>query len=174
MEKVKKIIAAVDGSEVSMKAFEWAAGLASVFEAELIVVSVSDRRDMKDDELFPAFLTDKKLNELVEEFSEKKEGIFKGIHDKCRDMKVRVSAVVLHGLPSDEIVNLAGNEDADLIVMGAHGKREEFYHEFSSTSERVLKKAPCPVLMIVPHRPFKKDDGKRPRQKPYQPILHST
>jgi nucleotide-binding universal stress UspA family protein len=174
MENIKKIIAAVDGSEVSMKAFEWAAGLASVFDAELIVVSVSDKRDINDEDLFPAFLTDKKLNEIVEEFCEKKEGIFNSIQNKCHDMKVKVSAVVLHGLPSDEIVNLAGNEDADLIVMGAHGKKEEFYHEFSSTSERVLKKATCPVLMIVPERPFKKDDGKKPRQKPYRPILHST
>ncbi|MBN1574697.1 MAG: universal stress protein [Deltaproteobacteria bacterium] len=174
MENVKKIIAAVDGSEVSIKAFEWAAGLASMFGAELIVVSVSDKRNIKDEELFPAFLTDKKLNEIVEEFSEKKEGIFKSIQNKCLDMKVKVSAVVLHGLPSDEIINLAGNEEADLIVMGAHGKREEFYHEFSSTSERVLKKAPCPILMIVPQRPFKKDSGKKPHQKPYHPILHST
>ncbi len=89
-------------------------------------------------------------------------------------MGIKVTAVVLHGLPSEEIVNLAGNEDADLIVMGAHGKRKEFYHEFSSTSERVLRKASCPVLMIVPERPFNKEKGNKPDQKPYQPILYST
>jgi len=174
MKKLKKIIVAVDGSAVSMKAFEWAANLTSIFEAKLVVVSVSDKRSIKDDELYPAFLTDSKLNEIVEAFSEKHEGILKGIQNKSREMGISVTAVVLHGLPSEEIVKLAGNEDADLIVMGAHGKRKEFYREFSSTSERVLKKASCPVLKIVPERPFKKEEGKKPSQKPYQPILYST
>ncbi len=65
MKKLKKIIVAVDGSAVSMKAFEWAADLTSTFEAELIVVSVSDNRNIKDNELYPAFLTDSKLSEIV-------------------------------------------------------------------------------------------------------------
>jgi nucleotide-binding universal stress UspA family protein len=169
----KKILVALDGSDISLKAFDWALDLACTFGAELIILTVSDRRNIKDDELYPAFLTDKKVKTLIEEFAEKGEGIFKDIKGRCDVKGVKASTVMLHGLPSDEIVNLAAEEMVDLIVMGAHGKKDEFYHEFSSTSERVLKKSPCPVLMVVPKKPKKKTKKKK-EQGPYRPIMYST
>jgi nucleotide-binding universal stress UspA family protein len=174
MPSVKKMVVAVDGSDVSIKAFEWALELACIFGSEIIVVTVSDRRGIQDDELYPAFLTDRRVKGLIEEFAEKGEGIFKDIKSKCNGRGVKVSTVVLHGLPSDEIVGLAQEQDAGLIVMGAHGKKEEFYHEFSSTAERVLKKSSCPVLMVVPEKLKKKAKKKKEEQKPYTPILYST
>jgi nucleotide-binding universal stress UspA family protein len=171
---VKKIVAAVDGSEVSMAAFGWALDLAALIRAELVVVTVSDRRTIEDEGLYPAFLSDRKVKELIEEYDEKGRGIFKDIRNRCEEKGVKISTVVLHGLPSEEIVGLAADEGADLIVMGAHGKKEEFYHEFSSTSERVLKKSPCPVLMIVPERDVKRAEHKGREPRPYKPILHST
>jgi universal stress protein A len=174
MFTTKKILVALDGSDISLKGFDWALDLACTVGAELIILTVSDRRNIRDDELYPAFLTDKKVKGLIEEFAEKGEGIFKDIKRHCEEKSIKASTVVLHGLPSDEIVNLAAEEMVDLIVMGAHGKKDEFYHEFSSTSERVLKKSPCPVLMVVPGRPKKKAKKKKRDQGPYRPILYST
>ncbi|MBN1883853.1 MAG: universal stress protein [Deltaproteobacteria bacterium] len=174
MHNINKILVALDGSDVSMRAFSWASDLACVFSAELIVLAVSDKRKTPEDETSPAFMTDREVKNLVEVYAEKYEELFKAITDKCSDAEVPVSTVTLHGLPSQEIVQLAIDEDADLIVMGAHGKKEEFYHEFTSTSERVLKKSPCPVLMIVPERKREKTKPGEPKQKKYTPILHST
>jgi universal stress protein A len=174
MLNLKKIVAAVDGSDVSLAAFDWALELAALLKAEIIVVTVSDRRTINGEDLYPAFLSDKKVKDLIEEYSEKDRGVFKDIKTESQRRGVKISTVVLYGLPSQEIVQLAADEDADLIVMGAHGKKEEFYHEFSSTSERVLKKAPCPVLMIVPRRESPKQEQKAPRKGPYRPILYST
>jgi universal stress protein A len=171
---IKKILVAVDGSEVSLAAFDWALDLGTLFRAELVVLTVSDRRAVQDQDLYPAFLSDRKVKELVEEYDEKGKGIFNDIKDKCQERGVRVSTLVLHGLPSEEIVSLATDESVDLIVMGAHGKKEEFYHEFSSTSERVLRKSPCPVLMVVPEREGKKPRPKSPEPGVYRPILYST
>jgi universal stress protein A len=174
VQLVKKILTAVDGSEVSMKAFLWALDLASLTGAELIVLTVSDRRVSQDEDIYPAFLSDRKVKELVEDYSEKGKGIFKDIKTMCEEKGVKVSTVVLFGLPSQEIVELAAEEKVDLIVMGAHGKKEEFYHEFSSTSERVLKRSPCPVLMVVPDREVKRQEHRTSGKGPYNPILYST
>jgi nucleotide-binding universal stress UspA family protein len=174
MHNINKILVALDGSDVSMKAFSWASDLACVFNAELIVLTVSDRRKAPEDEASPAFMTDREVKGLIEEYAEKYEEIFKTITQKCSEAEVTVTTVTLHGLPSEEIVQLATDEEADLIVIGAHGKKEEFYHEFTSTSERVLKKSPCPVLMIVPERKREKTKPGEPKQKKYTPILHST
>lgn len=173
MHTIKKIVVAVDGSDVSLAAFDWALNLAALLSAEIIVVTVSDRRTISEEGIYPAFLSDRKVKDLIEEYQEKDRGVFKDIKTKCQRRGVKVSTVVLHGLPSQEIVELAAEESADLIVMGAHGKKEEFYHEFSSTSERVLNKAPCPVLMIVPKRQPPKQE-QRPKKGPYRPILYST
>jgi nucleotide-binding universal stress UspA family protein len=174
MHTIDKILVALDGSDVSMKAFSWASDLACVFDAELIVLTVSDKRSTPGEEDSPAYMTDRKAKSLIEDYSEKYQELLKSITKKCDESKVAVTTVTLHGLPSEEIVQLATDEDADLIVMGAHGKKEEFYHEFTSTSERVLKKSPCPVLMIVPDRKREKTKPGEPKQKKYTPILHST
>ena len=141
MLTLRKIVAAVDGSEVSLAAFDWALELAALFSAEIIVVTVSDRRTINEEDVYPAFLSDRKVKEYLKEYNERDRGVFKDIKTKSQQHGVKVSTVVLYGLPSQEIVELAAEESADLIVMGSHGKKEEFYHEFSSTSERVLKKA---------------------------------
>ena len=174
MHNINKILVALDGSDVSMKAFSWASDLACVFSSELIVLTVSDKRKTPEDETSPAFMTDREVKNLVEEYAEKYEDLLKTITQKCAEADVAVSTVTLHGIPSEEIVQLATDEEADLIVMGAHGKKEEFYHEFTSTSERVLKKSPCPVLMVVPERKREKTKPGEPKQKKYTPILHST
>lgn len=174
MINLKKIVVAVDGSEISLAAFDWALELAALISAEIIVLTISDRRTINQEDIYPAFLSDRKVKELIEEYNEKDKGVFKDIKTQCQQRGVKVSTVVLYGLPSQEIIQLASDEAADLIVMGAHGKREEFYHEFSSTSERVLKKAPCPVLMIVPRRKPPKQGKKTPEKGPYRPILYST
>ncbi len=170
----KKIVVAVDGSEISLAAFDWALELAALLSAEIIVVTVSDRRTINGEDIYPAFLSDRKVKELIEEYNEKDRGVFKDIKTQSQRRGVKTSTVVLYGLPSQEIVQLAVDEAADLIVMGAHGKKEEFYHEFSSTSERVLKKAPCPVLMIVPQRNAPDQGRKTAKKGPYRPILYST
>lgn len=174
MLTLKKIVAAVDGSEVSLAAFDWALELAALFKAEIIVATVSDRRMINEQDIYPAFLSDRKVKELIQEYNEKDRGVFKDIKTKSQRRGVKISTVVLYGLPSQEIVELAADENADLIVMGAHGKKDEFYHEFSSTSERVLKKAPCPVLMIVAQREIKKQGRKTSEKRPHKPILYST
>jgi nucleotide-binding universal stress UspA family protein len=174
MLTLRKIVAAVDGSEVSLAAFDWALELAALFSAEIIVVTVSDRRTINGEDVYPAFLSDRKVKEFLEDYNEHDRGVFKDIKTRGQQRGVKVSTVVLYGLPSQEIVELAAEESADLIIMGSHGKKEEFYHEFSSTSERVLKKASCPVLMVVPPRTPPKQEKKTAKKGAYRPILYST
>lgn len=64
------------------------------------------------------------------------------------DRDVHIDTHVLHGSPAAEIVKLAREEKADLLVMGTHG-RTGFQHALlGSVAEKVIRKAPCPVLII--------------------------
>ena len=59
-------------------------------------------------------------------------------------------AKLLEGPPVDVILRVAEEGDYDLIVMGSRGVSEEHGHErlVGSVTERVLHRAPCPVLVI--------------------------
>ena len=58
--------------------------------------------------------------------------------------------VVLAGYPAEEILKAAETEQADLIVMGTHGRTGIDRIIFGSVAEMVVKTAACPVLTVKP------------------------
>jgi nucleotide-binding universal stress UspA family protein len=61
---------------------------------------------------------------------------------------VRIETRVLHGSPPREIVDLVLSEKADLVVMGTHGRTGLEHALMGSVAEKVVRKAPCPVLVV--------------------------
>ena len=61
---------------------------------------------------------------------------------------VEAEPLVAFGIPHKEIVDLAGKRSVDLIVMATHGRGFITHALFGSTTERVLRRAPCPVLTV--------------------------
>ena len=57
------------------------------------------------------------------------------------------------GNPYREILNYAEKNDADLISVGAHGAGFGMRALFGSNVDRVLRQAPCPVLVARPLKP---------------------
>ena len=54
----------------------------------------------------------------------------------------------LEGSPAKEIVRRAGETEADLIVIGTHGRRGLAHAMLGSVAERVVQHATCPVLTV--------------------------
>ena len=61
--------------------------------------------------------------------------------------------VLLKGVPWSEIVGYAVRTRAARIVLGAHVARKPEHKILGSTAERVLRNAPCPVLVVPPTPP---------------------
>ena len=59
--------------------------------------------------------------------------------------------------PANAIVDQAVSTSADLIVMGTHGRSGFSRFVGGSVTEKVLRRAPCPVLTIPPHAPASAD-----------------
>ena len=55
---------------------------------------------------------------------------------------------VLPGIPYDEIIKKAQEFNADLIVLGTHGRTGLDHVLFGSTAEKVVRKSPIPVMTI--------------------------
>ena len=63
---------------------------------------------------------------------------------------VNAHAVVKAGVPWKEIVRLAAEEHAEMIVMGTQGRTGLEHLMLGSVAERVIRTAPCPVLTVRP------------------------
>jgi nucleotide-binding universal stress UspA family protein len=59
-----------------------------------------------------------------------------------------VHSEVREGNPFQEIVQFARDRDVDLIVMGTHGRSGLVHVLMGSVTEKVVRKAPCPVLTV--------------------------
>ena len=65
-----------------------------------------------------------------------------------------IQTVQLTGAPAPLILEQAEKENADYIVMGSHGHTAFYDLLVGSTTHQVLRKSPCPVMIVPP--PIKK------------------
>jgi nucleotide-binding universal stress UspA family protein len=87
------------------------------------------------------------IPELMHIQEEASKALFKKIEDKYGQI-VKISTVTKIGRAQDEILTVADECKADMIILGTHG-RTGFDHFISgSVSESVARKAKCPVLII--------------------------
>ncbi len=109
---VKRILAAVDFSETSDKAFDYALSLARVFEAEVVALRVLE------DAFLYAPYTDQSFRDSFERDVQKKLDELVNRHGS-EGVTVRTEKVP--GTPFYEIIQYAERELCDLIVLGSHG-----------------------------------------------------
>ena len=142
----KKILCPTDFSEPAFAALKRAEELARHFGAELIVAHVIP--PLPGPHLFPdpqaSFNFDLPLYQ--QELAIKAEQMLK---DLVSHHKVETRNLVTTGEAAPEILRIAHQEHADLIVIASHGLRGWRRLVFGSVAEKVVRQAACPVLTIV-------------------------
>lgn len=145
-----KILIATDGSDYSKTAIEECCRLIIRPETSdiLIVSAFEDTYPIAAEPFaisaeFYQKVTDG-LSELAEGFVREGEQI---VRDRFPDAKLAISTEVLHGAPDHQIVHKAKEWDADLIVVGSHG-RGFWGRMLGSVSDGVVHHAPCSVLVV--------------------------
>ena len=151
LEKIKHILVPFDFSEPCEVALKSALGLAKNTGAEIELLHVYDAPT----QAFGKGLivsSEEAVAELEKFVCDKLEARAQRIAKKCGN-KVRHSA--RQGNAHVEIVKYAHKKRVDMIVIGTHGRSGFDYAVLGSVAERVVQRAPCPVL-VVPRRRKKK------------------
>jgi nucleotide-binding universal stress UspA family protein len=139
---LKKILVPVDFSPPSQQAFRYAVKFAQQFCAELTLIHVLSRTRPNIGGLLtiPACSRD--------ELDAAKENL-RYLLTSATSVGVASAKSICHvGLPAHEIVGAAKQLDVDLIVIATHGYTGWKHFHVGSTTERVVRAAPCPVFVV--------------------------
>jgi universal stress protein A len=141
----KKILFCTDFSENSQPAYRLAVDYAKAFGAQLLIVHVIYLRG------FPAYLdlVGEELNQILEHSTESANARLKQMAEECGGDLKNVKIVCRHGLAANQIIDLATEENVDLIVVGTHGFTGVKHLVMGSIARSVIKMANCPVLVVA-------------------------
>ena len=147
--RLKKILVPVDCSDCSRVAMEYALFLAERFDAEIEVLHVAEIPPHVGEEQMvvkPDTGEKQLLSELLMQEAVKADTEF--LAPFVRDATIPIERSLLKGRPSKVIVEAAADRGADLIVMGTHGRSGFERLIMGSVTERVMRSAPCPVVVV--------------------------
>ena len=151
MITLKRILVPVDFSASSKKAVLYGTSFASQYRAKVILLSVIDDRIFEEVSFFDeaAFVgyaehemrdnRKKIINEKIEKIIEEAKG---------KNNKLKIEGDIRFGIPYAEIVDFAKEKEIDMIVIGSQGAVGLKHFLLGSTAEKVIRKAPCPVLTV--------------------------
>lgn len=148
----KKILVPLDGSELAERALEPALALAQQQHGEVILLSVPVLQHMFVME--PAGYGFLLPEQSVEQSRTELGDYLKGVQNRRAHPNVKVHTLIEEGDEATTIVEVAAAEQIDLIVMSTHGRTGFTRWMLGSITEKVLREAPCPVLVIRNDQPL--------------------
>jgi nucleotide-binding universal stress UspA family protein len=141
----KQILVPTDFSNASRTALEYAIDLATRYGASIHLLHVVDE---------PAYVTTYPdgyfagLPELRQQLVDDANRQLALTAQICEVANVPFNTQLATGRPAPTVVQHAADSDADVIVMGTHGRGGLEHFILGSVAERVVRTAPCPVLTV--------------------------
>ena len=140
--KLKSILVPLDFSETAQKALVYAFKFAEQFGAKITLLAVVEPFVSPDFAAFPLVMEPDKVMRATKDRLDtliKKTGLPAQLIEKT---------LVRHGSPFFEITEAARTLKVDMIVLTTHGYSGLKHILMGSTAERVVRHAPCPVLVV--------------------------
>jgi nucleotide-binding universal stress UspA family protein len=140
--ELKTILIAVDGSEHSNKAVRYACAIGTAMGAEILLlhvvpmlVSATPYHDTVSDQPFLA------LQKVGEDILARASSVVSSLNCK-------VTELISHGDPANQIISIAEERGANLIIIGSRGLSGWKRMFVGSISDKVASHASCPVLIV--------------------------
>jgi len=140
---INKILVPVDFSEHSQKALRYALAFALQFDAEVTLVHIVEQMVYPGDWMYPPL--------AVTDFAaEKREQMLDRLRALDAGSGVKTDHVVRLGRAWQEVIEIAREQKADMIILATHGYTGLKHALLGSVAEKIVRHAPCPVLSVRP------------------------
>jgi nucleotide-binding universal stress UspA family protein len=139
---IAQVLVPVDFSPYAERALDYAIALASKLPAQVLLLHVIQAIPLGGTEtgtaLPPAYLQqiESEVNQSIAQYLQ-----------RVTATGLVGETVIAHGVPFEEIAQLARARDVALIVMGTHGRTGLAHLFLGSVAEKVVRLASCPVLV---------------------------
>ena len=148
MKEFKKILFPIDFSESTPKILPYVTTMSQTFGGTVYLLYVV--RDLK--YLTSFHVPHPSLDLIEKEISENSEKMMDRVCEEELQSCPRFVKKILVGDAASEIIRYAEEIQADLIVMGTHGRKGLEKALFGSVAEKVVKNSPVPVLIVNPYK----------------------
>ena len=146
MEEVKKVMVALAFSEYAEGIFNFAGHFAQCTDAELIVVSVINSRDVASVETISAMGYEVDGSHYIQSIKDERRHLLDGIIATSGYPREKVRTVFRIGNPIDELLKLILAEDIDVIVMGPKGRTDLEHILVGSVAEKIFRRSPATII----------------------------
>jgi nucleotide-binding universal stress UspA family protein len=142
--KINKVLVPIDFSDYSKAALRYAVNFTKLFKAEIILIYVVEPVIYPPDFSMGQIA----IPTVTTEFDDRAKEELKKLAKEEIPSQTNVTTVLKTGKPFVEIIDTATELDVDIIIIATHGHSGVEHILFGSTAEKVVRKAPCPVLTI--------------------------
>jgi nucleotide-binding universal stress UspA family protein len=141
---IKKVLVPIDFSDYSKSSLRYAVNFAKQFNAEIFLIYVVEPVIYPPDFSMGQIA----IPSVNAEWDERAREELKNLAKTEIPEGVKVKTILKNGKPFLEIIDTASEENIDLIIIATHGHSGVEHILFGSTAEKVVRKAPCPVLTL--------------------------
>jgi universal stress protein A len=143
----KKIMSPTDFSEPSDIALGAAIELAEHFSSQLLLVHVVAPLSVAPTMTGHSAIS---FSEIMDEMRSSTDNLLNHMVENKIPDHIKARSQMLEGVPAEEISRYAKEENVDLIVISSHGKSGWKRLMFGSVTDKVMRIAGCPVLIVSP------------------------
>jgi nucleotide-binding universal stress UspA family protein len=138
----KHILVRTDFSEYADHALDYAITLAQKLRARLTLLHIIQLTPMTMGDMY-GYSLEADLEAMESEAQRQMQALLNRVHQEGLESET----AIVQGVPFQMIVDMAESQDIDLIVMGTHGRAGLTHALMGSVAEKVVRMAPCPVLV---------------------------
>ena len=146
MDEIKKIMVCLGFTSYSEGLFNYAVKITQNFNAELIIASIINSRDVSAVGMIASMGYKVDSEHYISGIKEERKKMLEQLLDKSSVNPGNIRLIFKIGNPIDELLKLIVKENIDLIVMGIKGRSDVEHVFVGSVADKLFRRSPVPIL----------------------------
>jgi nucleotide-binding universal stress UspA family protein len=146
MKTVKKVLVALAFSEYARGTFNFAAQFAQCSDADLIVASVINSRDVESVQTISAMGYEVDGTHYIQNIKDERRRILDGFISEGGYSPEKISCLFLVGNPIEELLKAILDQEVDVVVMGPKGRTDLEHILVGSVAEKIFRRSPATII----------------------------
>ena len=146
MDDIKKILVALEFTPYSEGIFNYAAKIAQSFNAELVIGSIINIRDVSAVGVVASMGYEVDSEHYVDGIKAERKKMLEQFLEKSSVNREKIHVILKVGNPIDQLLKLIVKENVDMVVMGTKGRTDLENAFVGSVADKLFRRSPVPIV----------------------------